>query len=252
MPIPPPDFDLIFREGGTFVDEIAGSAVIALTEIGKLELPTGRVVAGDPMAGLGEDSEAFTAEVAPGAYPVVVARAQWPENEGDVRIVAAKLVIRDEPVAAWEPALVAGQDPAELADDEMFGYGVDTASGCFVDASHAGLSETLLAGEGDEGLIWDVFMEAEDAAVARIVSDPESGRAVAVFTSGWGDGAYPTWVGRTASGEVACFATEFFVVPDDRFPEEEDDDLLFLDDHEHDHDHDHSGHAHSHVNGHEH
>ena len=248
MPIPPPDFDLIFREGGTFVDEIAGSAVIALTEVGKLDLPTGRVVAGDPMAGVGEDSEAFTQEVAPGLYPVVVARAHWAENEGDVRVVAAKLVVRDEPVAAWEPALVAGQDPAELADDEMFGYGVDTASGCFVDASYAGLSETLLAGEGDEGLIWDVFMEAEDAAVARIVTDPASGCTIAVFNSGWGDGAYPTWVGRTASGEVACFATEFFVVPDDRFPEEEDDDLLFLDDHEHDH----SGHAHSHVNGHEH
>ena len=31
-----------------------------------------------------------------------------------------------------------------------------------------------------------------------------------------GDGVYPTWIGRTVEGEVACFVTEFFVVPDER------------------------------------
>jgi hypothetical protein len=242
MPIPPPDFDLIFREGGTFVDEIAGTAVISVTEIGKLDLPTGRVVATDPMAGLGEEAEAFVETVAPGVYPVVVARAHWPENEGDRRVAAAKLVVRDEPVAAWELALVEGQDPAELGDDEMFGFGVDTASACFVDASFAHVSPVLLAGEGEEGLIWDLFVEAEDAAVAAVVTDPDAGQSLAVFNSGWGDGAYPTWIGRTADGGLACFAIEFFVLPDDRFPEEDEDDLLFLDDHEHDHEG---------VNGHE-
>jgi hypothetical protein len=252
MPIPPPDFDLIFRDGGTFTEEIAGAAVITLTEVGKLELPTGRVVAADPMAGLGDQAEPFVQTVAPGAYPVVVARALWTENDGDHRVIAAKLVVRDEPVAAWELALVQDQDPAELGEDEMFGFGVDTATACFVDAAHADLSAALLGAEADEGLVWDTFIEAEDAAVAAVVTDPDSGQCVAVFNTGWGDGAYPTWVGRTAAGEVACFAIEFFVVPDDRFPEDDDENLLFLDDHEHDHDghdhghegHDHSGHGH--------
>jgi hypothetical protein len=36
-----------------------------------------------------------------------------------------------------------------------------------------------------------------------------------VFSSGGGDGYYPTWVGRTADGEVACFLTDFFVLEDD-------------------------------------
>jgi hypothetical protein len=31
--------------------------------------------------------------------------------------------------------------------------------------------------------------------------------------AGWGDGAYPTWVGRDARGDVTCFVTDFFVVP---------------------------------------
>jgi Protein of unknown function (DUF4241) len=35
----------------------------------------------------------------------------------------------------WEPALRPGEDPATLQPDEFFGFGVDTGTGCFLDAS---------------------------------------------------------------------------------------------------------------------
>jgi hypothetical protein len=31
------------------------------------------------------------------------------------------------------------------------------------------------------------------------------------FSTGDGDGSYPTWVGRTAGGDITCFATNFML-----------------------------------------
>ncbi|MGN9813547.1 DUF4241 domain-containing protein [Micromonospora sp. BQ11] len=31
------------------------------------------------------------------------------------------------------------------------------------------------------------------------------------MTSGWGDGAYPTWIGRDADGTVACFVADMLL-----------------------------------------
>lgn len=214
----PPDFTNIFTEGMTFADASVHDGRemrIAVEEIGKLSLPTGQVYACDPFVELcGDDVEAFTVTVEPGAYPVQVARACW-EGEYDVRVAAARLVIRDEPALSWELAVCPGQDVAELSDGGFFGYGVDAGAGCFVDASSASVIGDLTE-NGDDGPVWDAFEAAEHIAVGALVAAPGGEHDIAVFNSGWGDGAYPTWVGRTAAGDVCCFATEFFVVPDDR------------------------------------
>jgi hypothetical protein len=41
----------------------------------------------------------------------------------------------------------------------------------------------------------------------------ETGANVFVVGSGWGDGAYATYVGRTDDGRVTSFVTDFRVVP---------------------------------------
>lgn len=42
--------------------------------------------------------------------------------------------------------------------------------------------------------------------------DPETGHTAVVFTTGDGDGRYPTWIGHNAAGDITCFVTEFFVL----------------------------------------
>lgn len=37
------------------------------------------------------------------------------------------------------------------------------------------------------------------------IDEVAAGANLIGFDSGWGDGRYPVWIGRSASGEVACF-----------------------------------------------
>ncbi|MFF8847046.1 DUF4241 domain-containing protein [Streptomyces sp. NPDC015127] len=217
MPMPAPDFSWHFTPGNRFQEENGVAGTMSVTEAGELWLPTGRVVACDPFISLGHgEVEPFTAEVAPGRYRVECAVAtltrpdEEPSDTPHQRIAAARLVIEDTPPASWEIGLQAGQDLSELSEDEFFGYGVDAGTGCFYDAS---CDESFPECEGDEGPLWDAF-DGEDAHLGpHTIVAPDTGHNLVAFSSGWGDGAYPTWVGRDASGGIVCFVTDFFVVP---------------------------------------
>ncbi|MER5947894.1 DUF4241 domain-containing protein [Streptomyces sp. NPDC001904] len=218
MPMPARDYARYFTPGHTFTFETGTIGVITVRPAGDLWLPSGRVVASDPFLTLGGgECEPFTVGVEPGRYRVDAAvatltnPAEPPSDTPHERVAAARLVIRDEPVTSWEQALQAGQDASELGDDEYFGYGVDAGTGCFYDAES---DESFPECEGDEGPLWDAFEEHDHAPGPYLVTSPSTGHTVAAFGSGWGDGAYPTWIGRTATGEVACFVTDFFVIQD--------------------------------------
>ncbi|MEW1645545.1 MULTISPECIES: DUF4241 domain-containing protein [unclassified Streptomyces] len=218
MPMTARDYGWMFTPGSTFTQDETGTVgVIHLADGGRLWLPTGQVVACDPFVCLGGgEVEPFTVTVEPGRYRVEAAVAtltqpdEPPSDEPHLRIAAARLVIRDEPTTTWELALQPGQDLTELTEDEFYGYGVDAGTGAFYDASVDGSFPEC---EGDEGPLWDAFEEHGHAPGPYLVTSPSTGHTLAAFGSGWGDGAYPTWIGRTASGDVTCFVTDFFVVP---------------------------------------
>lgn len=218
MPMSPRDYTWLFTPGSTFTYESGQTGVIHVTDGGMLDLPTGRVVACDPFVYLGSgDIEPFTVTVAPGRYRVEAAVAtltrpgEPPAERPHRRVAAARLVISDEPTATWELALQPEQDLAELKDDEFFGYGVDAGTGCFYDAS---AEEAFPGTEEEEGPLWEAFENSDWSQGPHLVTSTSTGHTLAAFTSGWGDGFYPTWIGRSASGEVTCFLTDFFVAPD--------------------------------------
>lgn len=219
MPLAAPDVDRLFTIGSAYSYPQGLTATVVDLPSVELDLPTGRVFACDPYIGLFEDAEAFTATVGPGTYPVTVSTIEITDpRRPDTgvphhRAAAARLQVLDRPVARWELALVGGQDPAGLdGDDEYFGYGVDAGTGCFLDAEAAG---ALSAYQEANDALSDALRDGGHRTLA-LVTDPGTGHSMAVFPSGWGDGSYPTWIGRTAGNEVACFVTEFFAVPDAR------------------------------------
>ncbi|GGL96833.1 hypothetical protein GCM10010129_45760 [Streptomyces fumigatiscleroticus] len=218
MAMLPRDYTWLFTPGSTFTYESGDTGVIHVADGGALDLPTGQVVACDPFVYLGTgDIEPFTVTVEPGRYRVEAAVAtltrpgEAPSGHPHLRVAAARLVVRDEPTAAWELALRPGQDPAGLGEDEFYGYGVDAGTGCFYDAA---AEKSFPGTQEEEGPLWDAFESSDWSPGPYLVTSPGTGHTLAAFTSGWGDGCYPTWIGRSATGEVTCFLTDFFVAPE--------------------------------------
>ncbi|MET7681682.1 DUF4241 domain-containing protein [Streptomyces sp. NPDC005423] len=218
MPMTARDYAWLFTPGSTFREKESGTVgVIRLVDGGQLWLPTGQIIACDPFLCLGQgEAEPFTATVEPGRYRVEAAVAtltepgEPPSGEPHLRVAAARLVIRDEPATGWELALQPGQDLADLDADEFYGYGVDAGTGAFYDAA---ADNSFPDCAGDEGPLWDAFEQSAWSPGPHLITAPGTGHQLAAFTSGWGDGTYPTWIGRSASGGITCFVTDFFVAP---------------------------------------
>ena len=215
-----PDVTRMFTAGERFALPSGQVGTVSVMAPVELALPSGRIVACDPFTGLGPyGGDPFTVAVPPGRYPVTVALVEItapdePEPERPhQRVGAARLTVLDAPVTAWEQAVVPEQDLGSLGEDEFYGYGVDAGTGCFVDAEAV---EPLGEFESSTGTLTAAFEAAEWAAGVVVLDDPQSGHNLVAFSSGWGDGVYPTWIGRTTDGDVACLVTEFFVIPDDR------------------------------------
>jgi hypothetical protein len=186
-----------------------GTVVTAVVDAGTVRMPSGQVIAAEPCF-LHEDLKPFTVSVPPGDYRVELGLIRFEDDPEHVRVTAAKLVVSAEPVVSWEPALEAGSDPRLLGHEEYYGFGVDAGTGCFVDAAAREAFEAILDWENDEeGLLDDIA-----GAHTVVVPDLESGATLVAYASGWGDGSYPTWIGRTASGEVACFVSDMLVLRD--------------------------------------
>ncbi|MDO3702219.1 DUF4241 domain-containing protein [Micromonospora sp. C28SCA-DRY-2] len=194
-PMPPGDLENLFIDGSTRT--VAGGAERArlqVRHVGDLRLPSGRLVAADP-AWLEHAAVPYTVTVPPGSYPVTLSLARIGDDPRHVRVAAARLDVTDRPVRGWEMALRPGQDLLDLGHDEFFGFGVDAGMACFVDADEVAgrIDAWRTLGLGDEP-----YLRAGDGGTV-------------LWLSGWGDGAYPTWVGRDAEGRVACFVADMLL-----------------------------------------
>ncbi|SMF97169.1 Protein of unknown function [Methylomagnum ishizawai] len=175
-----------------------------VVDIGLLTVTSGWVAASDPF--VDPAPPAFTRAVPPGNYPVQLAIARL--SDGDERVAFARLVFQaDGHIERWEMAVAAGQDVATLGEDGYFGYGVDTGTGCFMDVE-AGRS--LSSRMDIDPSYFDELLGAMESWLV-FTPDADSPCNIACFSSGWGDGLYPSFFGLDRAGRPVALMTDFLV-----------------------------------------
>jgi len=209
-PLPTDGFENLFVPGAPAQMDDGTKVTMAVLDAGPLDLPSGRLIACDPFVqAIDHDYQgSFVDTVAPGTYPVTIAAAE--SSDGYQTVAAVRLTVREEPVTDWQMALLAGEKLENLGPDEFYGFGVDAGTGAYVDAT--ALDALTRLAEDEEDPLATAEM-ADDDKLFWNLRDKQSGHNVVAFHSGFGDGAYPTWVGRTATGEIAQFVTDLLVVP---------------------------------------
>ncbi|WP_245435949.1 DUF4241 domain-containing protein [Mesorhizobium tamadayense] len=169
-----------------------------VTTIGELELPTGEIIACDPLiTGLGRP--AFSRKVKPGRYPVMLLQAQG-------RIAAAVLRFSLGLPVRWELATFARDRPPAY-EAEFFEFIVDDAVASFIDKSVL----TLMA---DPEELDDYLADVACSLDRFGMDNPIDGNPlnVAMFDTGFGDGGYRSFWGLDAAGEPLVLMTDFEVL----------------------------------------
>jgi hypothetical protein len=196
-------FDRAFNNAT--LPSVEGSPYELHTEtLGELDVPTGRI--GALEAFFAHDFQPFTVEVPPGRYTTQVAVAATGNDE----IVAfARVKFSNARVAYWKMAVWPHTDTSDLEAGAFVGYAVDGGTGSFMDATAA---EDIAGPEQGRGLF--AGMEREIEKPRRMRAMFRTARSnVAVFSTGNGDGAYPSYFGFGESGEPVVLVTDFGLFP---------------------------------------
>jgi hypothetical protein len=175
--------------------------------VGDLVLPSGQLVACDPF--MVPDAPPFRLFVPRGEFPVMLSIA---DIKTDQRVAFATLRLAQTLPASWEMLTVGNQEISTLKEGELFGYGVDSGTGCFMDLSTCrALAERM----AEQQNFYETLMAEMDKTYKSTWSwlDTKLGEGnLVAFSSGYGDGQYATYAGRDSDGQVSVVVTDFGVL----------------------------------------
>ena len=209
-------------EDGETVPEMGFDIVIERRYLGELHMPTGSLVACDPVDGL--ETEPFETELQPGDYSVVIYGAQMRD---ETLCAYAALHVTDAEPERWELATVQDEELDPLADEGEPGYPVGSSLGSFMDArvakvlmdyTHSVMPDDdefrrALRGSihrriDNVGFGWANIDLMSDAKVPQA----DSSMNMVAFESGYGPGTYSTYLGYDADDELCRVVTDFEVL----------------------------------------
>lgn len=210
------DYSELLQEGLEVRTEW-GSAILKHHAVGELVTPTGKVVACDPL--VFPETSAFTVQLSPGNYPVSLSVAHF---NTDQRVAYASILIKKGRVHHWELALLPDQDIDSLEAGEVFCYGVDSGTGCFMDLT---ASEAFAKRMDDDDDYSEALIAEMDKTYvhtwswANLEMDTETNANLILFSSGLGDGCYASYFGFDEEHDPMILVTDFGVFTDDEVAE---------------------------------
>jgi hypothetical protein len=181
----------VFADGARIVADDGTVATTRTLDAGHLTLPTGRIVASDPL--LDPWNEPFSIRVRPGTYSVLLAVVS-----GEPALVMVSF--DDGPPVSWQ-----------LTDPPAFS--VDSATGCLMDYKVCRFLRRKAEADKYERYsrrFGDALGET-DGLWANYCIDAKSGANVVLFRTWGGDGSFQSYWGYTAGGSVACLVTDMYL-----------------------------------------
>ncbi len=196
-----------YEKGFVHKGEDGGVYQLYVKEIGALKITEGKIIACDPF--LYDKDLPFEATFPKGSFPVQLAIAKIATDE---RVAFSRIKFSEEMPVSWTMALVAGQKIKDLKKDEIYGYGVDSGTGALMDASGAKELKRFLTEKEDN---YDVLINLMDKSYQHTRSwlNWESNQVnVMMFSSGYGDGFYASYIGYDKNGHICRLVTDFGVL----------------------------------------
>jgi len=178
--------------------------------LGELQLPTGQLVACDPF--VFPDAQPYSVKLNTGNFPVVLSVAI---EENDQRVAFATIKFKSTEAKRWELMHVPSDDPNNLKQGEIFGYPVDSGTGCFMDRT---AGEILSRKMREHPNYIETMMKEMDKVYVHTWSSMNislDNANLIAFSSGLGDGLYATYAGYDASGDVCLAVTDFMLLDGD-------------------------------------
>lgn len=218
-----------------FKEKKIGEMEIDVLNIGEINLPTGEILACDPLVDL-EDAKTFIQRVSIGKYPVKISVV--PSKEYGDRYACVKVEFSKNKPVVYELAVTGVEENMDEAkEDEFYGFGVDAGMGCVVDKKaqeeYIKYWEKLVEEEEADNPFDDIF---DDLLVESAKKYPKYQREygdwanwiipntdvnIPIFASGWGDGVYPCYFGYDKDGELCGFYIHFIDIEKEYCDEKE-------------------------------
>ena len=206
-----------------FTEKKIGEIEVDTLDIGKVNLPTGEILACDPLVELGE-ARTYIQKTPVGKFPVKICVV--PSRDYGNRYACVKVEFNKNKPVVYELAVTGNEkEMDEAGEDEFYGFGVDAGMGCVADKKSQDeyskywkkLEEEEEADNPFDDIFDDLLIEnaKKYPKYQRDYGDwanfiiPDTDLNIPVFASGWGDGDYPCYFGYNEKGELCGFYIHF-------------------------------------------
>ena len=206
-----------------FTEKKIGEMEVDTLDIGKVNLPTGEILACDPLVELGE-ARTYIQKTPIGKFPVKICVV--PSREYGDRYACVKVEFNKNKPVVYELAVTGNEkEMDEAEEDEFYGFGVDAGMGCVADKKSQNEYSKYWKKLEEEGNadnpyddIFEELLEESFKKFPKYQRDggdwanfiiPDTDLNIPVFASGWGDGYYPCYFGYDEKGELCGFYIHF-------------------------------------------